>query len=612
MHKISFSFLISLSLLILSPGISHCQTEQEKLLAESYFEKGEFDKAVRFYERFHRQTPDNEEYFFRYTDCLRETGDEKEWLKVSRAQVKRFPEYPLYRYPLIQATRALEGDKKADREFTQALKSLPASFDEIDALGGLLIMKRELEMAQRLYQAAEQQFGRIPPLSYRQMELASMQQNHILIGELVVQLLKQFPREYNTVQSRLSTLLDDSKTAAVNLAVKDALKREVQRNNEQTQFADLLLWVYLQERDFSAAFTLARSLDKRFREDGQRVIELAKICRENKSYSVAEQAYRYVIGIGPEGMHYQSARIGLLELMEERMRAKPYISPESISAMDSNYRATLEFLGPFPQANPIKIRYARFLGFKNGKPKEGISLLQNLLATAALTAGQKAEAQLELADLLILSGEMWEPTLLYGSVEKSFPHDILGQEAKYRNARLCYYRGEIAWAQTQVKVLKTATSKLIANDAMSLSLLIGDFGGPDSASLALQMYARAELHVFRNAFDKALRELALLGQSHSSHPIIATSLELKGDIYQKMGQPDEAVGYYKQAIKHPEMGVFADRVWHKLAELFRINGRTEEAMETYQIIIVEYPGSIYATDARSIYRELRGERGVAP
>jgi tetratricopeptide (TPR) repeat protein len=604
---IAFIFLAGLTIASLAG-----QTDQEKLLAESYFDKGEFDKALRFYERFHRQTPENSEYFFRYTDCLREVGDEKEWLKIGRAQVKRFPDNLLFRYPLYQAIKAVEGDKKAEREFSQMLKNLPASFDEIDALGGLLIMKRELEMALRLYQTAEQQFGSIPPLTYRQMELAWMQQNHVLIAELSVQMIKKLPREFSTVQSRLSTFLDDDKSSAINVAVKDALKKEVQRNTEQAQFADLLLWVYLQERDFSSAFSLAKSLDKRFREDGQRVIDLARICRENKEYRIAEQAYRYIIALGQDAMHYQGARIGLLELMEERLRSLPFISPESISAMDSNYQATLDFLGPFPQANVIKVRYARFLGFQMRKVKAGIDLIENLLATASLTAGQKAEAQMELADLMILSGEMWEPTLLYGSVEKSFPYDVLGQEAKFRNARLCYFRGEVAWAHTQVKVLKTATSKLIANDAMAMSLLIGDFGGPDSASSALQSYARAELHVFRNSFDKALHELSQLHKNHGLHPIIAISLELKGDIYQRMGQPEEAIGFYRQALKHPEMGVFADRVWYKLAELFRMNGRSDEAKEAYQTIIVEYPGSIYAAEARTIYRELRGEKGVAP
>ena len=59
----------------------------------------------------------------------------------------------------------------------------------------------------------------------------------------------------------------------------------------------------------------------------------------------------------------------------------------------------------------------------------------------------------------------------------------------------------------QLDILKAATSKLIANDAMELSLLISDNIEEDSLTTPLQMYARADLLEFRNLDNDALAVL---------------------------------------------------------------------------------------------------------
>ena len=86
----------------------------------------------------------------------------------------------------------------------------------------------------------------------------------------------------------------------------------------------------------------------------------------------------------------------------------------------------------------------------------------------------KAELKLKLADIYLYKDEVWEATLLYSQVDKSMKEEPLGHEARFKNAQLRYFIGEYEWAESQLKVLKAATSKLIANDAMTLSLVIKD------------------------------------------------------------------------------------------------------------------------------------------
>ena len=118
-----------------------------------------------------------------------------------------------------------------------------------------------------------------------------------------------------------------------------------------------------------------------------------------------------------------------------------------------------------------------------------------------MPADSQAKAEpdhsLELGDIYTLSGEVWEAALIYGQVEKSFPNEVYGQEARFKNARLAYYQGDFLWAKAQLDVLKSSTSQLIANDALNLSLLISDNLQNENDTLALKRYSEAELYIFK-------------------------------------------------------------------------------------------------------------------
>ena len=81
------------------------------------------------------------------------------------------------------------------------------------------------------------------------------------------------------------------------------------------------------------------------------------------------------------------------------------------------------------------------------------------------------------------------------SYEKDSP---LGEEARFRNAKLAYYRGDFEWTQTQLEALKSSTSELISNDAINLSVFIIDNLGMDTSETPMQMFAHAELLMYQN------------------------------------------------------------------------------------------------------------------
>jgi hypothetical protein len=66
-----------------------------------------------------------------------------------------------------------------------------------------------------------------------------------------------------------------------------------------------------------------------------------------------------------------------------------------------------------------------------------------------------ANAKLNLGDYYLMQAKYGRPTACIRKWTKP-KEDALGNEARYRNARLSYYDGDFQWAQAQFDILKAA------------------------------------------------------------------------------------------------------------------------------------------------------------
>jgi TolA-binding protein len=193
-------------------------------------------------------------------------------------------------------------------------------------------------------------------------------------------------------------------------------------------------------------------------------------------------------------------------------------------------------------------------------------------------------------------------------VDKAYKNDPLGQEAKLRNARLSYFRGEFDWAKAQLDVLKSATSQLIANDALALSLLISDNTALDTSTTAMEIYSRADLLSFQNHEEKSIQVLDSLMAKFPGHTLTDEALYKKAQLKKRLGQFTEAAGLYREVFTNHPKDILADDAMFALAELeenqFKNN---QEAQQLYGLLMEKYPGSLFVVEARKRFRTLRGD-----
>ena len=222
---------------------------------------------------------------------------------------------------------------------------------------------------------------------------------------------------------------------------------------------------------------------------------------------------------------------------------------------------------------------------------------------------ERAILKIDLADIKVLQKDVWEATLLYSQVEKAMPNDTLAHKAKLSNAKLSLLMGEIEWAEAQLDVLRAATSKYIANDAMYLSLLITDNKlENDSINKALQLFFTALFFVEHHRPQDALVYLDSITMETDYSLLNDDILFQKAKIAMATADYHLADSLYNELISTFPFDLLTDDALFErayLQEFFLKDNLT--AMQLYQRLVTEYPDSIFAIEARKRYRTLRGD-----
>lgn len=582
-------------------------------MAQVYLEQGELEKAQSFYERFYQQRPDRHVYFTTLIQIY--IGLEK----IQQAEAlldkhhRKYPDIPEVLGVYVDFHLRFGKPKLAEKAMKQWNRNMPANFRSTEELANLLATKGHGKLAIQVVEDWQRQNGRNPLALYKLVDFYISDNQPEMAATQLIQLLKVSISYYEGVKTRLVNLLAEEADAPVNMAIKQAFIAELQKNPDETEFATLLMWIFIHEANFSQAFIHAKAIDQRNGSEGRLVLDLGMICQEQQAYEVANSCFSLVAGLGEQSPYYIEARIAEVQNMEDWLRWDGRLTGEQLLQLSRAYQATLKVLPSSSNSAQLMVRYARLMAFDLNQQEEAIVLLQSAMNEFRPGSIEEARAKIALADILIATGDLWEPSLLYGQVEKALPNTPEGHEAKWGNTRLSFFRAEFPWAQTQAKVLKASTTKHIANDALGLSLLMNDLLAEDSNVVALASYARAECAFYSRNMDQAVAILDSLESTLNFGPILTASRWIRYQILERKGQFEEAIAVLKILIKNDPESLLVDDAWLAMARLYENQlNQVEKAMEAYRTLLLEHSGSLHNQTARIRYRVLKSQLAGAP
>ncbi len=586
--------------------IAQAQPSTDEQLALQFYQNKEFDKALDYYEKlYNKKSP--QEFYSPYLNCLLETKDYKKAEKIAKKQIKQNPESLNFMVDLgIVYTRS-EQTEKAKNTWEQAVKYIKQD-DQVFSVANAFLAIKQYDYAISTYLKGRKISQNNYPYSFELADIYHTKGDGMAMINEYLDVLETNDGYIQSVQNALQTSFGNDADSKQNELLKIELLKRIQRNPDKTIFSELLIWMQIQQKDWEGAFVQAKALDKRKKEQGNRMMGLGQLFAQNEAYDTAIKAYQYVIAKGTTVYFYTTARMELLNVYYQKIVSKGNYTNADLTELEKNYNLTINELGKSASTAPLLKNSAHLHAFYLNKPNDAIALLEETIALPQLDATIQADCKLELGDILLMTGDVWEASLRYSQVEKAFKHDVIGQEAKFRVAKISYYTGDFKWAQAQLDVLKGATAKLIANDAMDLSLLISDALAIDTNEAPLLLYARADLLAFQNKDEQAKITLDSINTLFPKHALADNILYKKAEVELKHANYTQAAALYEEIVKNYGEDILGDDALFKLANLNENQfKKVDKAKELYQQLLEKYPGSLYVVEARKRFRKLRGD-----
>ena len=621
---ISLFRYFSISLFILLPILSIAQdrpagssvlpfqqdavtANNEDQLAMQFYQARNFEKAAGIYSHIYPKNPSYYNYTY-YFYCLVEIQEYDQAKKLIKTQQKTDANALKYEVDLGYVYFREGNIAKSKKLYDEALKHLQADAGQLNELANAFYAKGELDYVVSTYKKGREL---LPELHTIGFELASAYERMGNTQGAIEEYLNFLTLDRNyesTVKDHLQALLAKDDDNSKHTAFRKILLEHIQKDPDQAYYSELLWWYSIQEKDFELALTQAKALDRRLKEDGNRIMDLANLAVSNDNFDVAGEAYKYIIAKGPSNVYYEAARRDQLHTRYLKLKVNRGARSGDFGELRKSMAAELRRWENNPDAIRLILDLAHLDAFYLGNPDASLDLLDHVLEWTGLAAKERAGVKMELADIHLYRGDMWTATVLYQQIYRDFKNDATGQEAKFRNARLSYYMGEFQWSKAQLDVLKAATTKFIANDAMALSMLISNNYDPDSNTIALGIYSRAELADFRNREDLALQTLDSIPILFKEHPILDNVIYRKGEIYVKLGNYALADSMFAIVIRNHPVDIITDEAIMNRAVIHETwLADKQGAMALYQDLLNNYPGSLFIPEARKRYRTLRGD-----
>jgi tetratricopeptide (TPR) repeat protein len=574
---------------------------QADQLANNYFDRGEFDKALISYQELLKKDIGNFNYFQRVVECFQQLEQYENAQKAIETQLDKFKQNQLlvelgYNYQLQK------NQEKATKYYDQAIDKIKKNANEVYGIAYVFERKALIDYALLAYKTALEKEPKMS-FNFQMATLYGQQGNTDLMIDTFLLESFQNPQNLPLIQNQLSRFM----TEEVDTSFNDALKKALLLRAQKTQdvfWNDFLSWLFIQQKEYGKAFIQQKAIYKRNPDSFANIVNLGQMAIEDNDQDSATEILNFVLENTKDLDLIIQAHSYLIEMKIDHATEKDY------PAITAELDALIKEFGVSPYTLSLLKLQADFNAFHLNNPEKAKAILKSAMEMP-INRYQLAEVKMELADIYLFEEKFNQALIYYSQIDEDMSGDIIGQEASLKTAKTSYFKTDFEWASHQLKVLKSASSQLIANDALDLFLLISDNTVEDSLQVALKKFARADFLLYQNKKKESLSAFQQILKEHKGEDIEPVTLLRIGKIYEKMGDFTNALANYDAIITKHKDCIYIDEALYFSAEIYNIQLKdVEKAKPLYEEMLTKHEDSIYYVDSRNKYRKLRGDTNL--
>lgn len=590
---------ICIYIVLLWSSFTFSQNEQ---LAQYYYDKGDFEKAKISYEQLLNASPSNTQYFLRTVESYQQLQQFANAEKMIQERYNRYKQ-GVFLVELGYNFQLQKNESKAKNYYDQAIEKIKTNPNDVYGVGNSFEKKVLLEYALKAYQTAMQVQPNYNFNFQIGMLYGQLGKTDLMIDLLLTESFKN-PQNTNLIQTQLSRFMNGETD---NTAFKDAMRKALILKTQQDQdvfWNHYLSWFYVQQKEFAKAFIQEKAIYKRESESLISIVNLSQFALNEDDTETAAEILNFILQNTKDQDLLIRTNASLMQIKIDKASEIDY------PAINTELEHLLATYGVSPFTLSLQIIQAHFLAFNLKKTEEGKTIIKKALELN-LNEYQKADAKMELGDILLLEEKFNQALIYYSQIQLDLKNDVMSHEASLKAAKTSYFKTDFEWALKQFKELKSANTQLIANDALEYFLLINDNTVADSTQTALKQFAKGDFLLYQNKKQEAITQFQNILKSFKGQEIEAVTMLRLGKIYESLKDYNSALSQYQQVIDHHSDGIYIDEALFFAAEIYNDELKeTEKAKPLYENVIFNHQDSIYFVDARKKYRELRGDKNL--
>lgn len=604
------SFLVYILFFILIvPAFSQNQNSinqaNKAQLASNYYRNQEYEKSAELYKELY-ETTNMAHYFDYYINSVIGLKDYDTAIKELKKNIRKTRNHN-QEITLGYVYKEMGDFEQAEKTFDKVIDGLTKSKGVIISIGNNFFNRREFEYAEKTFLKGREILPGEMFYSNLAAVYAYMRDYKRMMVEYLA-LVREDPNQVRIVESRINSLMRYDFDNSLRNTVKSEIIKGIQSFPNEVAFNRLLIWMFTIEKNYEQALRNSIALDKRLKTEEVSILNYAVYASNNKQFDIALSGLNYLLNRKP-----LVSNINLVKQTIANTRYEKYIHTppmERINPLEviAGFESVFNEIGYRAETAELVNTFAHFLAFDLGKPEQAMEELNKALSIPQLDNMQRSRLKVAVADINVYNNNLWEATFEYAQIIELNKENGLGDEVKLKRAKVSYFLGDIIWAKGQLDILKSSTSKLIANDAMELSLLISTNYELDTIEKPLQLFAKGDLYLFQNNDSAATVMFDSITTLFPNHSLSDKILMRKAGIAEMRFNFDKTASIYEEILTNYPYSTSADDALYQLALLNETEfNNPEKAQELYKRMLTEYPGSIFVADSRKRYRILRGD-----
>lgn len=587
--------------------------QNQFMLAESYEQRGDLTKAVEIIETLNKKDPTNIQYFNKLNSLYLQLKKYDESVTLINSRIIINPQ-DITLYGMLGSTYYTAGDQnKAYQIWDDAIEKFRSNEMVYRIIANYAIEKRDFDKAIELLNKGKT-ISKDPSLySYQLGELYNITMRYKEAAEEYCSIIESSPSQYQQIENRI--LSYTNKPAALDETIAVIQKHQ----SDNISFDYLLARLFIEKKDFDAAFNLYREIDKKQSAQGNELISFALLVFRNGEYSIASKVYKYLIDNYPNQKNLQQIKLGYAKTLEailidnynlKNPEWKPFYIPVTIqqNEIEPVLKAYQEIIQTYKHSEAA-VESGLRIGILLFHLKNDFNNAKSYLKTITEnypTSKFASLAFLELGSIALINGDLKNAENYFEAVSnlvRANPEDK--SYANYQLSKVYAFQDQFDSAR---KILLTVLGNLkdnTANDAIEFSVLLNTAKN-DSSNLSV--FCKAEFLAEQRKFSEAEKLYSQLANNpqafifHSKAKLRAAEMLIAEDNY------DNAISDLQTIVDEGEKNIYADKALYLQGQIYYFGLKNPaKAIESYENLLSKFPKSLLLDDARQKILELKNK-----